>query len=166
MEVSGWFHVVTASSLVKIPGPHWKGCYLGSKPGLDFLERRKYRASVGIRTPNHPARSVMVISTGPHGVQVSVLDTKFVFLYDVVKVKCTFVQTLRFCTGRTAHRRSWGIALLFLDNGTRRGWGVSVTPRPLFILEKDPVPIVQEAFDCTLHWGSVQAVRPIGGVEV
>jgi len=47
------------------------------------------------------------------------------------------------CTGRTAHRGSTGIALLFLDHGTRRGW-VSVTPRPLFIPEKDPVPIVQE----------------------
>jgi len=32
-----------------------------------------------------------------------------------------------------------------MTNGTRRGWGVSVTPRPLFTPEKDPVPIVQEA---------------------
>jgi hypothetical protein len=32
-----------------------------------------------------------------------------------------------------------------MTNGTRRGWGVSVTPRPLFIPGKDPVPIVQEA---------------------
>jgi len=49
------------------------------------------------------------------------------------------------CTGRTAHRVSRGIALLFLDHGTRRGWGVSVTPRPLFTPGKEPVPIVQEA---------------------
>ena len=35
-------------------------------------------------------------------------------------VKCTLVQALRPCTGRTAHRRSRGIALLFLDHGTRR----------------------------------------------
>ena len=27
---------------------------------------------------------------------------------------------LRLCTGRTAHRESKGIALLFLDHGTRR----------------------------------------------
>jgi len=40
---------------------------------------------------------------------------------------------------------SRGLALLFLDHGTRRGWGISVTPRPLFTLEKDAVPIVQEA---------------------
>ena len=59
--------------------------------------------------------------------------------------KCTLVQTLRFCTGRTAHRGSRGIALLFHDHSTRRGWGVSVTPRPLFTPGKDPVPIVQEA---------------------
>ena len=38
-----------------------------------------------------------------------------------VKVKCTLVQALRLCTGRTAHRGSRGIALLFLDHGTRRG---------------------------------------------
>jgi len=41
--------------------------------------------------------------------------------------------------------KSRGIALLFLEHGTRRGWGVSVTPRPLFTPGKDPVPIVQEA---------------------
>ena len=29
------------------------------------------------------------------------------------KVKCTIVQALRLCTGRTAHRGSRGIALLF-----------------------------------------------------
>jgi len=32
-----------------------------------------------------------------------------------------------------------------MTNGTRRGWGVSVTPRPLFNLGKDPVPIVRKA---------------------
>ena len=62
-----------------------------------------------------------------------------------VKVKCTLVQALTLCTGRTAHRGSRGIALPFHDHDTRRGWGVSVTPRPLFTPGKDPVPIVQEA---------------------
>jgi hypothetical protein len=38
-----------------------------------------------------------------------------------VKVKCTLVQALRLCTGRTAHRGSTGIDLPFLDHGTRRG---------------------------------------------
>ena len=58
--------------------------------------------------------------------------------------KFTLVQALRLYTGRTAHRESRGIALLFHDHGTRRGWGLSVTPRPLFTPEKDPIPILQE----------------------
>ena len=37
------------------------------------------------------------------------------------KVKVTLVQSLRLCAGRTAHRGSRGIALPFLDHGTRRG---------------------------------------------
>ena len=61
------------------------------------------------------------------------------------KVKCTLVQALRLCTGRTAYRGSRDIALLFLDHGTRRGWGVSITPRPIFSPGKDPVPVLQEA---------------------
>ena len=32
-----------------------------------------------------------------------------------------------------------------MTNGTKKGWGVSVTPRPLFTPRKDPVPIIQEA---------------------
>jgi len=60
-----------------------------------------------------------------------------------VKVKCTLVQALRLCTGRTANRWSRGLALLFHDHGTRRGWRVSVTPRSLFTPGKDPIPIVQ-----------------------
>jgi len=44
-----------------------------------------------------------------------------------------------------AQRVGRGIALLFHDRGTRRGWVVSVTPRPQFTHGKDPVPILQEA---------------------
>ena len=61
------------------------------------------------------------------------------------KVKCTLVQALRLCRGRTAHRGSRDIALPFLDHGTRRGLGVRVTPPPLFTPRKDPVLILQEA---------------------
>ena len=47
----------------------------------------------------------------------------YTFLYnDVRTVKCTLLQALRVCTGRTAHRGSRGITLLFLDD-TRRGEG-------------------------------------------
>ena len=65
--------------------------------------------------------------------------------FTVEEVKCTLVQALRLCTGRTAHRTSTGIALPSLDHDTRRWWRISVTPRPLFTPGKDPVPIVQEA---------------------
>jgi len=44
-----------------------------------------------------------------------------------------------------AQRVGRGIALLFHDRGTRRGWVVSNTPRPHFTPRKDPVPILQEA---------------------
>ena len=45
-----------------------------------------------------------------------------------VKVKVTLVQALRFCTGRTAHRGSRGIALPFRDHGTRRSGGSASLP--------------------------------------
>ena len=45
-----------------------------------------------------------------------------------VKVKCTLVQALRLCTGRTAHKGSRDVALLFFDHGTRRGEGSESRP--------------------------------------
>ena len=56
-----------------------------------------------------------------------------------VKVKCS-----RYRPG-VAQRVGRGIALLFHDRGTRRGWVVSSTPWPHFAPGKDPEPIVQEA---------------------
>ena len=80
-----------------------------------------------------------------------------------VKVKCTLVQALRLCTGRTAHRRSRRIDLPFHDHGTRRGWGVSVTPRPLFTPGKVPVFIVQESeWAPGLVWTGVENLAPTG----
>ena len=67
------------------------------------------------------------------------------------------------CTGRTVHRGSRGIALTFHDHGNRRGWGVSVTSRPLFTLVKDPVPIVQEAgWAPGPVWTGAENLSPIG----
>jgi len=54
------------------------------------------------------------------------------------------VKWFRYRPG-VAHRVGRGIALLFHDRGTRRGWVVSSTSRPHFIPGKDPVPILQEA---------------------
>ena len=62
-------------------------------------------------------------------------------VYIACEVKCTLVQAVRLCTGRTAHRGCRDIALLFLDHGTRRGWGVSITPRPLFTPRKSRYPL-------------------------
>ena len=39
----------------------------------------------------------------------------------MVKVKCTLVQALRLCTGRTTHRGSRCIALPFLDQRNQKG---------------------------------------------
>ena len=78
-------------------------------------------------------------------------------------LNCTPVQALRLCTGRTAHRGRRGIALLFIDHGTRKGWGVSVTPRPLFTSEKDPVPIAQEAgWAPGPVWAGAENLAPTG----
>jgi len=60
-------------------------------------------------------------------------------------VKCTLVQALRLCTDRTAHRGTRGIALLFLDHGTRRGEGSASRPSHSLPLGKDAVPFLQEA---------------------
>jgi len=60
-------------------------------------------------------------------------------IYIKVKVKWS-----RYRPG-VAQRVGRGIALLFHDRGTRRGWVVSSTPRAHFTPGKDPVPILQEA---------------------
>ena len=71
------------------------------------------------------------------------------------------IALLRLCTGRTAHTGSRGIALLFRDYCTRRGWGVSVTPWPLFTPGKDPAPIVQETgWAPTPVWTDVENLAP------
>jgi hypothetical protein len=73
---------------------------------------------------------------------------------------CTGTEAL---TGRTAHRGSTGIALLFHDHGTRRRWGVSVTRRSLFTPGKDPVSIVQEAgWSSGSVWTSAENLAPTG----
>jgi hypothetical protein len=64
-----------------------------------------------------------------------------IFLSQIVGRFYPFLQATK------AFRESRGIALLcfYLDLGTRRGWGVSVTPWPLSNPRKNLVPIVQEA---------------------
>ena len=73
------------------------------------------------------------------------------------------------CTGTEALYRPYGpqggrgIPLPFNDHGTKCGWGVSVTPRPLFTPGKDPVPIVQEAgWAPGLVWAGAENLAPTG----
>jgi len=76
---------------------------------------------------------------------------------------CTLVQALRLFTGHTTHRGSRGIAVLFLEHGTRRGWAVSIMPRPPFNPGKDPVPSVQEAgWTPGPVWTGVENLAPTG----
>jgi len=71
---------------------------------------------------------------------MSVLQMHLIVYYLVkVKVKCSCYRP------SVAQRVGRGIALLFHDHGTRRGWVVSSTPRPHFTPRKDPIPVLQEA---------------------
>ena len=78
-------------------------------------------------------------------------------------VKCTLVQALRLCTGRTARRGSRGIALFFLDHGTRRGWGVSVTPWPLFTPGKTRYPLYRRLGGPQGRSGQLRKISPPPG---
>jgi len=82
-----------------------------------------------------------------------------------IKVKCTLVQALRLCTGRTAHRGSRGIPLLFLDHGTRRGWGVSVTPRPFFTPSQTRYPLYRRLGGPHRRSGQVRKISPPPGFD-
>ena len=57
------------------------------------------------------------------------------------KVKCTLIQALRLCKGRTACRGSRGIALPFHDHGTWRGEGPASRPDRSLPLGKMRYPL-------------------------
>jgi len=64
------------------------------------------------------------VLTGVSQVQLRIcttndIQTLFITYESKVNVKVTLVQALGPITGRTAHRGSRGIALPFLDHGTR-----------------------------------------------
>ena len=80
------------------------------------------------------------------------------------RVKCTLVQALRLCTGRTAHRGSRGMALPFHDHGPRSGWGVSVTPRPLFTRGKTRYPLYRSLGGPQGRSGQVRKISPPPGI--
>ena len=80
-------------------------------------------------------------------------------------VKVTLVQALRLCTGLTAHSGSRGIALLLHDHGNRRGWGVSVTPRPLFTLGKTQYPLYRRLGGPQGRSGQLRKISPPPGFD-
>jgi len=81
------------------------------------------------------------------------------------KLKCTLVQALRLCTGRTANRGSRGIALLFFDRGTRRSWRVSVTLRPTFTPRKTWYPLYRRLGGPQGRSGQVRKFSPTPGFD-
>jgi len=80
-------------------------------------------------------------------------------------VKCTLVQALRLCTGRTAHRGSRGTALPFLNHGTRRGWGVSVASRPLITPRKTRYTLYRKLCGPQGRSGQVRKISPPTGIR-
>ena len=81
----------------------------------------------------------------------------YVYMYIKVNIKWS-----RYRLG-VAQRMGRGIALLFHDRGSRRGWVVSSTPRPLFTPGKDPVPILQTAGWATgAVWTGAENLVPTG----
>jgi len=69
-------------------------------------------------------------------------------------------------TGRTAHMWSRGIALPFLDHGTRRRRGVSVTPRPLFTpRRKTRYPLYRRLGGPRGASGQVRKISPPPGFD-
>ena len=76
------------------------------------------------------------------------------------KLKCTLVQALRLCSGRTAHRGSRGIALLFLDYGTRRGEGSASCPGRTLPPGKTRYPLYRRLTGPQDRSGQVPKISP------
>jgi hypothetical protein len=80
------------------------------------------------------------------------------------KVQCTLVQALRLCTGRTAHRESRSIALLFLDHGTRRGEGSASRPGRSLPPGKTRYPLYRRLGGPQGRSGQVRKISPPTGI--
>jgi len=93
--------------------------------------------SVGVR-PVHRRATYRCDDTRCCITQFWTPDDEYIVL-EIYKVKWS-----RYRSGLT-QRVGRGLALLFHDRGTRRGWVVSNTPWPHFTSGKDPLPILEEA---------------------
>ena len=81
------------------------------------------------------------------------------------KVKCTHVQALRLCTGRTAHRGSRGIALPFHDHSTRRGEGSASRPGRSLPPGKTRYPLYRRLGGPQGRSGQVRKISPPPGFD-
>jgi len=84
---------------------------------------------------------------------------------EVKNVKCTLVQALRLCAGRTAYRGSRGIALLLFDHGTRRGEGSASRPGRSLPPGKTQYPLYSRLGGPQGRSGQVRKVSPPPGFD-
>jgi hypothetical protein len=80
-------------------------------------------------------------------------------------IKCNLVQALRLCTGHTANGGSRGIALPFLDHGTRRRWGVIVRPGRFLLPGKTRYPLYRRLGGRQGLSGQVRKISPPAGFD-
>jgi hypothetical protein len=80
-------------------------------------------------------------------------------------VKCTLVQALRLCTGRTAQRWSRGIALPFHDHSTRRDEGSASRPGRSLPRGKTRYPLYRRLDGPQGRSGQVRKISPLPGFD-
>jgi len=84
----------------------------------------------------------------------------------IIKVKCTLVQALRLCTGRTAHRGSRGIALLFHDQRHEKsGEGSASRPGRSLSQEKTRYPLYRRLGGSQGRSRQVRKISPPPGFD-
>jgi hypothetical protein len=69
-------------------------------------------------------------------------EYRYLPLHDLI---CKLTLMIKVKVSHYMPSRHTGIALTIFDPNARRGWVVRATPQPLYSLERDPVPTVQEA---------------------
>jgi hypothetical protein len=80
-------------------------------------------------------------------------------------IKCTLVQSLRHCTGRTAYRGSRGIALPFHDHYTRRGEELASRPGRSLPPGKTWYPLYSRLGGPQGRSGQVRKISPPPGFD-
>ena len=79
--------------------------------------------------------------------------------------KCTLLQALRLCTGRVVQRVSRGVAVLFLDHGTRRGEGSASLPGRSLPPGKTRYPFYRRLAGSQGRYGQVRKISPSIGIR-